>query len=73
VRAVPQGRALLVDRMKLTVKAFGSKRLKLICDELRSNVAFKFNLRRYLKEQRIAPMTFLPLKEIKVGRCRLTP
>jgi len=32
--------------MKLTLKAPGSKRLKLKYDELLSNVAFNFNLRR---------------------------
>jgi len=34
--------------MKLTLKAPGSKRLKLKSDKLLSNVAFKFNLRRYM-------------------------
>ena len=35
------------DPIKPTLKAPGSERLKLYCDELPSNLAFKFNLRRY--------------------------
>ena len=36
-----------VDPIKPTLKPPGTKRLKLKCDEPLSNVAFKFNLRRY--------------------------
>ena len=36
-----------VDPIKLTLKAPGTKILKLAYDELRSSFAFKFNLRRY--------------------------
>jgi hypothetical protein len=36
-----------VDPIKPKSKAPVSKSLKLKCDELLSNVAFKFNLRRY--------------------------
>jgi hypothetical protein len=36
-----------VDPIKPTLKAPGTKRLKLNYDELLSNFAFKFNLRRY--------------------------
>ena len=36
-----------VDPMKPQLKLLGSKRLKLKCDVLLSNGAFKFNLRRY--------------------------
>jgi len=36
-----------VDPIKPTVKASGTKRLKLICDGPLSNFAFKFTLRRY--------------------------
>ena len=39
-----------VDLIKPTLKAPGTKRLKLKYDELLSNVAFKFNLRRYIEE-----------------------
>ena len=42
-----RGRAVQLDPMKVTVKAPGSKRLKLKCEELLSNVAFNFNLLRY--------------------------
>ena len=41
------GRAVQVDPIKPTLKALGTKRLKLKYGELLSNVAFKFNLRRY--------------------------
>jgi len=35
-----------VDPIKITLKPPGNKRLKLKCDQLLSNSAFKFNLRR---------------------------
>ena len=38
-----------IGPIKPTLKAPGTKRLKLKCDVLLSNVAFKFNLRRYIK------------------------
>jgi len=41
------GRAVQVDPMKPTVKAPGSERLKPKCDDILSDFAFKFNLRRY--------------------------
>ena len=41
------GRAVQVDPIKPALKAPGTKRLKLKYDELLSNLAFKFNLRRY--------------------------
>ena len=37
-----------VDPIKPTLKAPGITRLKLKCDKLLSNFAFKFNLRRYI-------------------------
>ena len=39
-----------VDPIKPTLKAPGSKRLKLEDEKLLSNVAFNFNLRRYLSD-----------------------
>ena len=45
-----RGRAVQVDPMKPTLKAPGSKRLKLEHEKLLSNVGFNFNLRRYTKE-----------------------
>ena len=42
-----RGRAVQVDPMKSVLKPPGIKRLKLLYDKLFSNVAFKFNLRRY--------------------------
>jgi len=39
-----------VDPIKTTVKAPGTKRLKLKCDEPLSNFGFKFKLRRYTEE-----------------------
>ena len=44
-----QGRAVQVDPIKPTLKPPGTNRLKLKCDILLSNFAFKFNLRRYTK------------------------
>jgi len=41
------GKAVQVDPMKPPLKAPGTKRLKLRCDKLLSDFAFKFNLRRY--------------------------
>jgi hypothetical protein len=41
------GRAVQVDPIKPTLKPPGSKSLKVKCDVLLSNAAFKFNLRRY--------------------------
>jgi len=42
-----------VDPMKPGLKVPRAKRLNLIHDELLSNVAFKFNLRRYTVEQMV--------------------
>jgi hypothetical protein len=46
---VDPGKAVQVDPMKPTLKAHGTKRLKLKFDILFSNFAFKFNLRRYIQ------------------------
>ena len=42
-----------VDPIKPTVKAPGTKRLKLECHKLLSTFAFKFNLRRYTEAAKI--------------------
>ena len=42
-----RGKEVQVDPIKPTLKAPGSERLKLKCDDLLLNFAFKFNLRRY--------------------------
>jgi len=47
-----QGRAVQVDPFKPTLKAPGTKRLKLKHDKLVSSFAFIFNLRRYIKAQK---------------------
>jgi len=44
------GRAVQVGRMRPTLKAPGTKRLKLKYDVPLSHFAFKFNLRRYILE-----------------------
>jgi hypothetical protein len=68
-----------VDTLKPTLKAPGTKRLKLDFDELLSSFAFKFNLRRYAKaiknEVELAGMVEAHLRDgvAMVGRCRLTP
>ena len=46
------GRAVQVGPMKPTLKAPGTKRLKLKYDVPLSNFAFKFNLRRYTPARR---------------------
>jgi hypothetical protein len=48
-RARAQGRAVQVHPIKPTLKAPGTKRLKLEYDVLLSNFAFRFNMRRYSK------------------------
>jgi len=45
-----RGRAVQVDPIKPTLKASGTRRLKLICDDPLSKIGFKFNLRRYTVE-----------------------
>jgi len=60
-----------VHPIKPTVTATGTKRLKLKCDKLLSNVAFKFNLRRYNAEA-AKGMKAANLEMAKVGRCRFT-
>jgi hypothetical protein len=42
-----RGKVVKLKPMQSTLKALGSKPLKLKCDELLSRFAFKFNLRRY--------------------------
>ena len=74
-----------VDPIKPTLKAPGIKLLKLEHEKLLSNLAFKFNLRRYgkvvksarevgarkkLKSTRNSPGD---AEAASVGRCRLTP
>ena len=65
-----------VDSIKPTVKAPGTKRLKLNCDAPLSNVAFNFELRRYTKAG-LASAVLAGLEagadvQALVGRCRLT-
>ena len=47
VAAAAGGKAVQVEPMKPVLKAPGTKRLNPKYDKLLSNVAFKFNLRRY--------------------------
>jgi len=67
-----------VDPINTTLKAPGTKRLKLEYDEALSNFAFNFNLRRYtvvkLVDERAAfDLAFFDINmPIMVGRCRLT-
>ena len=42
------GRAVQVDPIKPTLKPPGTRRLKLKCHKLLSNVAFNFSMRRYI-------------------------
>jgi hypothetical protein len=48
LRIIRHGRAMQVEPVEPTLKAPGSKRLKLQYDELLSSLPFKFNLRRYV-------------------------
>ena len=59
------GKAVQVGPMKPKLKAPGTKRLKLEYDGPLSNVAFKFNMRRYTLVRQADG-------SLKVGRCRLT-
>ena len=59
-----RGKAVRVDPIKPTLKASGTKRLTLKYDELLSNFAFKYNLRRY---------TVLGDACYVAGRCRFKP
>jgi hypothetical protein len=64
-----------VDAIKPTLKAPGTKLLKLVCDELLSNFTFNFKLRCYNLLLRM--LTFDARRratpaEILVGRRRLT-
>jgi hypothetical protein len=49
-RLLAHGRAVQIDPIKPALKAPRSKRLELRYDELLSNVAFKFDLRRYIMD-----------------------
>ena len=57
--------------MKPKLKAPGTHRLKLECDMLLPNSAFKFNLCRYIKDTS-GPALNIVMK-LMVGQCRLTP
>jgi len=61
--------AVQVDPIKPGLKALGDKRLKLKYDELLSNFAFKFNLRRFTREKVFNGRGFLVAV---VRRCKLT-
>jgi hypothetical protein len=49
--------------MKPVLKAPGTKRLKLTCDKLLSNVAFSLNLRRYTEDALITVLHAPPEEE----------
>jgi len=61
------GRAVQVDPIKFTLKAPGTKRLKLSHDDPLSDFAFKINLHRYRMDYETASSII----NTKVGRCRL--
>ena len=60
-----------LDPIRPKLKAPGTKRLKLKSDELLSNFAFKFNLRRYT-EVPVLPLPQQPdhLRSVRGGRGR---
>jgi len=59
-----------VDPIKPTLKAPGTKRLKLKCDKLLSRFAFNFNLRRCTTAEECDEKH--GAVAVKVGQCRLT-
>ena len=63
-----------VAPIKPTLKAHGTKRLKLKYDESPSNFAFKVNSRRYIKSQLATSQAEgrRRLTAAKVGRCSFT-
>jgi hypothetical protein len=71
---VHQGRPVQVDPIKPTLKAPGTKRLKLEFDELLSDSGFEFKLRRYTKVagQSVDPLIFSTSRFALVRRCRLS-
>jgi hypothetical protein len=56
--------AVQVDPIKPTLKAPGTKRLKLTYDQLLATFAFKFNLRRYSQVPRPRPLRALLRKAV---------
>ena len=75
------GKAVQVDPIKPTLKAPGTKRLKLKFDKPLSSFAFTFNLRRYNMVGNAYTLAYAPNSVeswkgqkllTKVGRCRLT-
>ena len=58
-----------VDPIKPKLKAPGTKRLKLQCDEALSNFSFTFNLHRYSKARAMKAEAAMAAN--MVGRCRL--
>ena len=49
-----------VDPMQPKLKAPGTRRLTLNCDEPLSSFAFKFKSRRYIKDKRLLRMARIP-------------
>ena len=73
LRCLYIGKAVQVVPIKPTLKAPGTKRLKLKCDRLLSTLAFKFNLRRYNVEALFQLANVYDMMgNYKVRRCRLT-
>jgi hypothetical protein len=79
-RRLAHGWAVQIDPIELKLKPPGSKLLKLRCDVLLSNFAFKFNLRRHstveeadlVREGMLEPWLKTYFQDTHpVGRCRL--
>jgi len=68
-----RGRAVQVEPMKPMLKGSGNKRLKLNYEQLLSNFAFNFNLRRYNAGTQIRAAAAGAVEAVvaaMVGRCR---
>jgi len=73
-----RGAPVQVDPIRPKLKAPGTKRLTLKCDESLSSFAFKLNLRRHTAVRRAVHALSAGCRralhaDAKVGQCRLTP
>ena len=63
-----RGRAVEVDAINPMLKPPGTQRLKLKHDEVPSNFAFNFNLRRYTEDKRKLVVAIYKLSKVRPAR-----